>query len=189
MLSQSLAQIEEIALQNEVRKIKVYNAGPWFCKKDREAINRAHEVLSADLALDVYSPLHCCELNIRAYSHLPLDAPTAMYYAANAERTNSERREVFLEDVKQIIACDAITAMIENWDQGTIFEMGMAYMRQFIEVTHEHGPKRPIIIAWSYNPIRRANLMLQQSIDAFTISVEDLPAIIKKEIANDKRTS
>jgi hypothetical protein len=163
-------------------RIKVYSAGPWFCKEEREAITRAFEVMSADEDFDVYSPLHSHPLNVKAYASLPIDAPRAMYFARNAERAPQERREVFLEDVKQVYLADAMTIMIEGWDPGTIFEFGMGYMRRFLNGDVEHPISFPIFIAWSFNPARQVNLMIQQAADAFTTNVELLPRLIKERI-------
>lgn len=126
---------------NDPKRHKVYLAGPFF---NEEQIQVATEVEKyAELAgLDYFSPrLRCC---------CPPDASYA------------QRAVSFDMNVKAIQQSDMVIARIDDFDAGTMWEMGLAYAN-----------KRPV---YAYTTVlgRGLNLMLAQSCKGFIRSLSQL---------------
>lgn len=70
------------------------------------------------------------------------------------------QRQVFERDLTMIEQCEAVVAVLDDFDAGTVFEMGYAY-----------ALKKPIIACFCVMP-ERLNLMIAQSAIAFCAGVE-----------------
>lgn len=113
---------------------KVYLAGPFFTDQQRNTMQTV-ESLAKACGLDYFSPrLRCfCPPN------------------ASAE----QRRATFEANVNAIELADLVLACIDDFDAGTMWEMGYAY--------HAETP----VFAYSMVPGRGLNLMLAQSCVGF----------------------
>ena len=89
-------------------KIKLYGAGPWFSSEQDERELRVKAKLR-ELGFEVFSP--------REASSLPKDASV------------EDQEEVFRVDIEGILDADAVFAITNGKDMGTIFECGYAYAK------------------------------------------------------------
>lgn len=88
---------------NDAGRKKIYFAAPWFTEKAK-----------AMYAICQYVHKTCS----RKISY-------SIFYPKDFVHTSPE--ETFKEDVKQIIACDLMIALVDDKDVGTAWEIGMAY--------------------------------------------------------------
>ena len=77
------------------------------------------------------------------------------------------------------MSSDIILARIDDFDPGTIWEIGFAYGRRLLEASPGlavvHFP-HPRVYAYTTVPTRGLNLMLAQSVDGF---LKGLPSVYK----------
>lgn len=71
------------------------------------------------------------------------------------------QRRVFERDLRMIEWCEAVVAVLDDFDAGTVFEMGYAY-----------ALKKPVIACFCVMP-ERLNLMIAQSAIAFCAGAEE----------------
>ncbi len=115
----------------------VYLAAPWFTPKQKDSMDKVREVLLRK-DVKVFSP----------------------YYDGTVLDKNNDspemRTKVFNINIGSIDKCDFVVAIIDDFDPGTIFEIGYACKG-----------KIPII-CYSDVPGRGLNLMLQQASIGFS---------------------
>jgi len=70
------------------------------------------------------------------------------------------QKQVFERDLRMIEKCEAVVAVLDDFDAGTVFEMGYAY-----------ALKKPIITCFWVMP-ERLNLMIAQSATTFCEGIE-----------------
>lgn len=157
---EATAKIEQV--------IRVYLAGPG--RKPEEAeILRSLEALLEDAHISVYSPF-------RDGITLAPDASPAV------------RSEVFRSNVEAIDKCDIVVAVIDDFDPGTIFEMGFASAFSYLanlgfgylglQNDWNYLPKKPII-ACTRVMGRGLNVMLERACVAFTDDLKRVPVLVK----------
>lgn len=120
---------------------KIYLAGPFFTKEQIEVAG-AVEAMAEKAHQDYFSPrLRCC---------CPPDASIA------------QRKMSFNMNVSAIEQSDLVIARIDDFDPGTMWEIGYAY-----------GCKRPV---YAYTTVegRGLNLMLAQSCSGFICGLDQL---------------
>lgn len=120
---------------------RVYLAGPFFTPKQIEVANLVEE-LSKVAKLDYFSPRTRC--------YCPPDA------------TMAQRKMTFDMNTSAIEQCDLVLACIDDYDAGTMWEMGYA-----------HAIRKPVI-SYSMVPGRGLNLMLAQGSVGFVNGAEQL---------------
>lgn len=113
---------------------KIYLAGPFFTEEQKKTMEIV-ELLAHMAELDYFSPRLRC-----------LCPP---------EATPEQRAYTFNMNVNAIDLCDLVLACIDDFDPGTMWELGYAF----------HA-KRPVY-AYSMVPGRGLNLMLAQSCKGF----------------------
>lgn len=126
---------------NDNLKHKVYLAGPFFTK-EQKAVAELVEDLCNKGKLDYFSPRLRC--------FCPPDADI------------TQRNMTFNMNCEAIEKCDLVLACIDDFDAGTMWEIGYAFAH-----------KRPVI-AYSMVPGRGLNLMLAQSCKGFLNGEEQL---------------
>lgn len=134
--------------KNDPMKHKIYLAGPFF-NEEQLSVAGAVEKLAEDAGLDYFSPrLRCC---------CPPDASFA------------QRKISFDMNVNAIELSDLVIARIDDFDAGTMWEMGYAYRS-----------KRPV---YAYTTVkgRGLNLMLAQSCKGFICGLDELAKFMGKD--------
>lgn len=134
--------------ENNPMKHKVYLAGPFFNEEQRIVAATVEQLAEAS-GLDYFSPrLRCC---------CPPDASYA------------QRKMSFDMNVNAIELSDLVLARIDDFDPGTMWEMGYAFRA-----------KRPV---YAYTTVdgRGLNLMLAQSCKGFICGFDQL-----REFLGDK---
>jgi len=150
------------------RPVRVFLAGPWFWPEAEITLATAFEILNADKRLDVWCALMHGKLDMKSYCSLrSAMAENVVAFAAEWDR---QKEAAFQRDLYHMRWCDLLVGMIENWDSGTMFEMGGVRVL-----------KKPCI-AFSYNLNRECNLMLERAIVGFTTNVHDLIPMIEQKI-------
>lgn len=130
---------------NDAFKHKIYLAGPFFNEKQL-ALTKWLEESCKSAGLDYFSPRErCC---------CPPDASMA------------QRKLTFDMNTNGIENCDLVLACIDDYDAGTMWEMGYA---------HALNKK---VVAYSMVPGRGLNLMLAQSCVGFINGEEALKEFI-----------
>jgi len=82
--------------------------------------------------------------------------------------TREQQEAVFLKNVEMIRRCEIMFARIDDYDPGTIWEMGAAYQCSLVD--HWLGDQalpNCKIVAWSLVPNRELNMMLAVGCDGF----------------------
>lgn len=133
--------------ENEPLKHKVYLAGPFFNNEQR-IVAATIEQYAEDSKLDYFSPrLRCC---------CPPDAPF------------TQRVVSFDMNCKAIEGSDLVLARIDDFDPGTMWEIGYAFAH-----------KRPV---YAYTTVegRGLNLMLAQSCSGFLRGFEEISNFLGK---------
>lgn len=122
---------------------KIYLAGPFF-KTSQIATAEAVEHACSNAGVEAFSPrLKCC---------CPPNASMA------------QRKASFDMNTEAIKQCDLVLACIDDFDAGTMWEMGFAF-----------ALKKPVY-AYTLVPGRGLNLMLAQSCAGF---INGIPQLIK----------
>lgn len=120
---------------------KIYLAGPFFTSSQLATAETVEAACKA-AGVDAFSPrLRCC---------CPPNA------------TISQRRLSFEMNTEAIKQCDLVLACIDDFDAGTMWEMGYAY-----------ALKKPVY-AYTLVPGRGLNLMLAQSCSGFINGTQQL---------------
>ena len=126
---------------------KVYLAGPFFTEEQLSVAASVEELATA-AGLDFFSPrLRCC---------CPPDA------------TIAQRKMSFGMNVDAIELSDLVLARIDDFDAGTMWEMGYAFRS-----------RRPV---YAYTTVkgRGLNLMLAQSCKGFICGLDELARFVGK---------
>jgi len=126
---------------------KIYIASPFFNEEQIAFVKKIEDELES-ITLDFYSPR--------------LDG--ILMNMTSEERAQSKRK-IYDNNVKNIIDCDIMVAVIDDRDQGTVFEMGYAaaIRKQIITITNK-----------DYD----VNIMLAESVYAHLKEFHDLiPAV------------
>jgi nucleoside 2-deoxyribosyltransferase len=82
----------------------IYLAGPFFSLHEKWIIEECHRILE-NLGFNVFSPMH--DVGI-----------------LGNDISEEKLQEVVEEDLEEIDSCDAILAILDNYDPGTSFELG-----------------------------------------------------------------
>lgn len=126
---------------------KIYLAGPFFTTAQLATAVVAEEACNA-AGVDAFSPrLKCC---------CPPNASMA------------QRKASFDMNTEAIKQCDLVLACIDDFDAGTMWEMGFAF-----------ALKKPVY-AYTLVPGRGLNLMLAQSCAGFINGVPQLTKFLSK---------
>lgn len=134
---------------------KIYLASGWFNSRQMETMDLVRDLLS-ELGFVVYAPY---------YDGLVL----------SKESTEQERKNIFMENLRAIRNSDMMIAVVDDFETGTVWEMGYAYgaLKQDQSV-----------VLFSAVPGRGLNVMLQQSCDCFVIGVGMLEKSLRNFVEN-----
>lgn len=88
-------------------KSKIYLASPFFNDLQIERVEQVRARLMS-MNLEVYSPMHDCKFKLSSTPNL------------------SEAKTVFDDNVTNILSADAVVAIVDDYDTGTLFELGLA---------------------------------------------------------------
>lgn len=165
--------------------IRVFLAGPWFWPEAEACMRGAFKILDEDPRFEVWCAMVHGKLDMKEYYRLraqyETDGPpgeefTRAVMLADFEREwDKKKQEAFQRDMLHILWCDFLVGMIENWDSGTMFEMGGVRTLE-----------KPCI-AFSYETNRECNLMLERAIVGFTTAGFDLIPMIEEKILSKAR--
>jgi nucleoside deoxyribosyltransferase len=127
----------------------MYIAGPFFNDYQVSVIEKIKSLLT-ELGVEYFSPKDVNK-NIEG------------------EKGNLElRQKIFNDNINAMMMCDSAVAVIDDFDKGTIWEMGFMY-----------GYNVPIIGYTEFKE-RGMNIMLSQSVVAFCHGVEELRDELKR---------
>jgi len=137
----------------------VYLASGWFNDQQMECMTRLYNFL-LDCSFTVHSPY---------YSGI----------VVNKDNDSPEIREkAYSWNLDHIDIADIVVAVIDDYDAGTMFEIGYA-----VRVSEEDTLNdNPYIITYSDVSGRGLNLMLQQSSDAFANGMDELYEQLKRYV-------
>lgn len=129
--------------------MKIYLASGWFNPEQKELMDKVRSVL-INMGFDVFAPF---------YDGIVL----------TKENDSPEmRKKVFDIDIGSIDSCNLVVAIIDDFDPGTIFEMGYA-----------HKGNIPIL-AYSDVSGRGLNVMLQMAVWGFANGEDQLIKQLEK---------
>ena len=131
-----------------IRGNLVYLAGPFFNEEQR-AVCGELEHWCATEGRPMYAPRLACLL----------PQPS----------TPAQRQACFEGDVSMASACDLMLAHVDDFDPGTVWEVGAGYMMG-----------KPIVM-YSTVPGRGLNLMLAQSVVGFISGLDDVKQFLRHE--------
>jgi len=135
--------------------MKIYLAGPFFNEEQLHVINEvALEALR--LGYDIFSPRSKC------------------FCPPNASL--KQRTKSFEGNCEGIEYCEVILARIDDFDPGTVWELGFAHGIRHVSSTRLFSSKIPRIYAYTTIPSRGLNLMLALGVDGF---LQGLPSVFK----------
>ena len=124
--------------------MRFYLAAPFFSNEQLGVVNHVED-MSDQLGHECFSP--------RTQTFCPPDA------------TIEQRKASFEANVRGIINTDFVLARIDDFDPGTIWELGYAYR---VAEEKRDGAVHPLkIYAFTTVPGRGLNLMLAQGVDGF----------------------
>jgi len=154
-------------------RISVYLAAPWFTPRQKEIMTKVRNVLLEVENIEIYAPF---------YDGVVL----------NKDNDSPEvRQQVYDANIDSIVGKDLVCAIIDDFDPGTLFEMGFsAGLRWDVEEQaamwrdiHQYllDRKRPMTIPWTdatnleypkiiaYSDVagRGLNVMLRQAVWGF----------------------
>lgn len=133
-----------------MNKIKAYLASPWFTDQQMKAMNKVRDIVLTYEDIKLFSPY---------YEGIVLD---------KKNDSLEMRQKVFDIDIGTIAYSDLVITIIDDFDPGSIFEMGAAgiicWMQDKGMIRNKNIPR---IIAYSDVSGRGLNVMLQQSIWGF----------------------
>lgn len=135
------------------RKVKIYLAGPFFTKEQQQVATQLESLLKD--ATDNYE--------VKFFSPRQGEASQEMkMYQVKGEQPPQDLRErVFRDNVENIDDADLLLAYIDNFDPGTIYEVGYAYASSVPVLSFS---------AKGYG----MNLMLAQSVIGHTRGLDEL---------------
>ena len=149
----------------KLSKTSVYLAAPWFTSRQKEVMDKVRNVLLEVGNIEIYSPF---------YDGVVL----------NKDNDSPElRRQVYDANIDSIVGKDLVCAIIDDFDPGTLFEMGFAAGLKWIaekearmaKNIHDHlYPEYPETIAYSDVAGRRLNVMLRQAVWGFANGLDQL---------------
>jgi hypothetical protein len=141
-----------------MEKIRAYLASPWFTPQQMTTMNKVRQIILDFERIELFAPY---------YDGIVLD---------RKNDSPDMRQKVFDIDIGTIAFSDLVITIIDDFDPGSIFEMGAAgiicwmYDRGMIgQYIEGSGKDRniPRIIAYSDVSGRGLNVMLQQSVWGF----------------------
>lgn len=135
--------------------MKVYVAGPFFNQEQLETITSIEAMLGR-CGYDIFSP--------RIECMCPPNAPI------------EQRKKSFEMNCKGISECNFVLARIDDFDPGTVWELGFAHGIRTGYDSPTPLQVRPKVYAYTTVPSRGLNLMLAQSVDGF---LQGLPSVWK----------
>lgn len=138
---------------NDIKKMKVYFASPWFNHEQAEREDRVKSKLR-ELGFNVWSPKDNC-----------VCSPIA---------DEVMRMKVFNDNCNNIVDSDIVFAITDGKDMGTIWEAGFAYGLSRCLETFDHAPITIVYYCETLGPNGQFNLMLAQSGDIVITKFEDL---------------
>jgi nucleoside 2-deoxyribosyltransferase len=124
----------------------VYLAGPFFNEEQTKVVEDIKEILDY-LKINYFSPK-----DVLKYAKTDPPEVATKCYKGN---------------VRALCGCDLMIALIDDYDSGTMFEMGY--------FTALNKP----VVAYSNHPDRRLNIMLSQSCVSFANNLSDLGEILQ----------
>ena len=136
------------------RRLNVYLASGWFTPMQKEVMDKVRNVLLEFSSFNVFAPF---------YEGVVLD---------KSNDSQKKRAEVFKVNTDAIIECDLMVAVIDDFDPGTIFEMGVAW--------GIGDCMWPAIVAYSDVPGRGLNVMLAQACVGFANGADMLREKLKR---------
>jgi nucleoside 2-deoxyribosyltransferase len=135
--------------------MRVYLAGPFFTAAELDTILQI-EMLLTRLGIDHFSPRR--------------DQPQFKPTAPMAEKRAMAKR-IFNTNIDQLGACEKVLACIDDFDPGTIFEIGVAWGLGVEGIS-------PTIIAFTTQG-HGLNLMLSEACDGFLSGLDQIEEYFK----------
>lgn len=154
-------------------KIKCYLASPWFNSQQMKVMNKVRDIVLMYDDIQLFSPY---------YDGIVLD---------KKNDSPEMRQKVFDIDIGTIAYSDLVVTIIDDFDPGSIFEMGAAgiicwmYDKGMIEY-NIHIRNIPRIIAYSDVSGRGLNVMLQQSVWGFANGERELKDQLNRFVKGEK---
>ena len=140
-----------------MNKIRAYLASPWFTDQQMKVMNKVRDIILTHEEIELFAPY---------YNGIVLD---------KKNDSLEMRQKVFDIDIGTIAYSDLVITIIDDFDPGSIFEMGAAgiicWMQDKGMIQNKNIPR---IVAYSDVSGRGLNVMLQQSIWGFANGEREL---------------
>lgn len=137
--------------------MRIYLASPFF-KEEQIYVCRQIEEKAKAVGIELFSP--------RIETYCPPGSPMA------------QRKKAFDGNIAGITMADLVLARIDDYDPGTIWELGLAYGMQAEGPTIE--TVRPIIYCFTTEENRGLNLMLAQSSHGFIKGLKNVLTLLEE---------
>ncbi|MDV0447318.1 hypothetical protein MsAg5_12020 [Methanosarcinaceae archaeon Ag5] len=137
--------------------VKIYLAGPLFSQAERE-FNQKLNSMFIDMGFSVFFPQEDAEDN-------------------DVERHNQNQSGIFASCFAGLDTSDLVVAVLDgpDVDSGTAWELGYAFAAGIPII----GMRTDFRI---HTPNEKVNLMIQETLEAFVSSVEELRAVLEKYV-------
>lgn len=156
---------------------RAYLASPWFTSQQMKVMNKVRNIILEFEDVNLFSPY---------YDGIVLD---------KKNDSLDMRHKVFDIDIGTIVYSDLVVTIIDDFDPGSIFEMGAAgiicwmYDKGIVDKVITGSGKVsgiPRIIAYSDVSGRGLNVMLQQSIWGFANGEKELRAQLDRFVHDEQ---
>lgn len=141
------------------RRLKAYIAAPFFSYDQKEVV-KSIEGLLDEYFIDYYSPMR-----------------DGVLKEMSKEERAKRMEEIYNKNLHELLNCDLVVAVIDDYDTGTVFEIG------YFTRIKTFNPDKKLI---TYSPKNYGlNVMLQFSVDGHAPDFESLEAALQKVIDDE----
>lgn len=126
----------------------IYIAGPFF-NEDQVALVEAIEAVLTFNNMPFYSP-----------------RSEGVLFHMTQEEKAARMKYIFDKNIEMLDKCDKVVAIIDNYDTGTVFEIGYAFAKE----------KKIITVTDNYYGV---NVMINECIVAHCLTVEQIPQAVR----------
>ena len=147
-----------------MKQMITYIAGPFFKPEQKDVISEIENLLE-DNGMGYFSP--------REYGVI-VDQPM----------TQARTKRIFDMNIRMVQECNTMIAVTDDFDPGTLFEIGAFYMKPMARIgTEGYGVRQKII---TYSPAGYgANVMIARATHTHAATIDQLQLAIRGHLITD----